>query len=96
MNNFNERCASCIYNDTCVERPFDCETYIDKDSVAYGTIASEEFHQDYTIQIGYGVPKIKSHLKIGNMIIYNTRHFNWLERKMWKLLLGFDIENVEE
>ena len=49
-----------------------------------------------SIEIGIGMPKTKSHLKVGNLIIYNTRRFNWLERKMWKLLLGFDIENVEE
>ena len=51
---------------------------------------------DNTIAVGYGFPKTKSHLKIGNLIIHNTHHFNWIERKMWKLLLGFDIENVEE
>ena len=49
-----------------------------------------------TIKIGYGFPKTKSHLKIGNMVIHNTHHFNWFHRKMWKLLLGFDVENVEE
>lgn len=52
--------------------------------------------KSYTVEIGTGLPKTKSHLKIGNMIIYNTHHFNWFHRKMWKLLLGFDIENVEE
>ena len=49
-----------------------------------------------TVEIGIGLPKTKSHLKVGNLIIHNTHHFNWLERKMWKLLLGFDVENVEE
>lgn len=48
-----------------------------------------------TIEIGIGMPKTKSHLKVGNLVIHNTHRFNWLERKMWKLLLGFDIENVE-
>ena len=50
----------------------------------------------YQIEIGYGWPKIKSHLKVGNLTIHNTRRFNWFERKMWKLFFGFDIENVEE
>lgn len=50
----------------------------------------------HTVEIGYGWPKTKSHLKIGNLTIHNTHHFNWLERKMWKLFFGFDIENVEE
>lgn len=49
-----------------------------------------------TLVVNYSQPKAKSHLKIGNMIIYSTHRFNWLQRKMWKLLLGFDIENVKE
>ena len=49
-----------------------------------------------TIEIGTGMPETKSHLKVGNLTIHNTHRFNWIERKMWKLLLGFDIENVEE
>jgi hypothetical protein len=49
-----------------------------------------------TIEVGYGWPETKSHLKIGNLTIHNTHHFNWLERKMWKLLLGFEIEDVEK
>lgn len=49
-----------------------------------------------TIQVGHILPKVKSHLKIGNLIIYNTHHFNWFHRMMWKLLLGFEIENVKE
>lgn len=55
-----------------------------------------EHMESNTIQIGYGWPKTKSHLRIGNMVIYNTHHFNWFERKMWKLFFGFEIENVEE
>lgn len=49
-----------------------------------------------TLAIGSYFPKSKSILRIGNMEIHNTHHFNWFHRKMWKLLLGFDIENVEE
>ena len=49
-----------------------------------------------TLNIGYGLPKTKSRLKVGNMVIHNTHRFNWLQRKMWKLFFGFDIENVEE
>lgn len=55
---------------------------------------SEQFLSD-TVEIGISLPKTKSHLKVGNLVIHNTRRFNWLERKMWKLLLGFDIDNVE-
>lgn len=48
-----------------------------------------------TIQIGMNLPKIKSHIKIGNLIFHNTRHFNWFHRMMWKLFFGFEIENIE-
>lgn len=49
-----------------------------------------------TIQVGIGLPKIKSHIKIGNLIIHNTHRFNWFHRKMWKLFFGFEIENIKE
>lgn len=49
-----------------------------------------------TTQIGCNLPNIKSHLKVGSLIIHNTHHFNWFHRMMWRLLLGFEIENVEE
>lgn len=48
-----------------------------------------------TIEVGHGW-KTKSLLKVGNMIIHNTHHFNWFQRKMWKLFFGFEIENVKE
>lgn len=96
METINFKCTNCIHNGECKINPDYCAGYFGDNNVLYGTIAPEEFHKDYTLQIGYGAPKIKSHLKIGNLIIHNTHHFNWLERKMWKLLLGFDIENVKE
>lgn len=49
-----------------------------------------------TIEIGIGWPNIKSRLKIGNMVIHNTHHFNWFQRNMWKLFFGFEIENIKE
>ena len=49
-----------------------------------------------TIAIGVGMSEVKSHIQIGNLILYNTHHFNWLHRKMWKLFFGFEIENVKE
>lgn len=96
MTTISKQCERCIYNDNCMERPDDCPSFIDKDSVSDCIIASREVFSDNTIEIGCGLPKIKSHLTIGNMVFHNTHHFNWIERKMWKLLLGFDIENVEE
>ena len=49
-----------------------------------------------TIAIGYGLPEIKSCLQAGNLTIMNTKHFNWFQKKMWKLLLGFNIIDVKE
>ena len=48
-----------------------------------------------TIEVGCGW-KTKSLLRAGNMVIHNSRHFNWFQRKMRKLFFGFEIENVEE
>lgn len=95
-NDIYMKCRGCIYLDNCDKQPETCNEGVVTTSFAYGTIASEEAHRNYSIEIGCGMPKIKSHLTVGNLIIHNTHHFNWLERKMWKLLLGFDVENVEE
>lgn len=61
----------------------------------YGNLSESNLLSN-TVAIGVGLPKTKSHLRVGNLVIHNTHHFNWFHRKMWKLLLGFDIENVEE
>ena len=49
-----------------------------------------------TITIGCGLPEIKSCLQAGNLTIMNTKHFNWFQKKMWKLFLGFNITDVKE
>ena len=49
-----------------------------------------------TFHVGYNRPKTKSHLKIGNLIIYNTYQFNWFHRMMWKLFFGVEIEILKE
>lgn len=36
----------------------------------------------------------KSKIQVGNFTIYNEKHFNKLQKIMWKLLLGIKIENV--
>ena len=38
----------------------------------------------------------KSILKVGNLIVYNTRRFNLFQRCMWKLFFGIEIENIKE
>lgn len=37
----------------------------------------------------------KSLLEIGNIKIYNTKKFNWLQRKMFKIFFGIKINNLE-
>jgi hypothetical protein len=43
-----------------------------------------------------GSAEHKSKMTIGAITIYNTKHFNWLQKRMWKILLGIKIEDVEE
>ena len=51
--------------------------------------------EEYTLSVN--LPKPKSKIMIGsNTIVFNDRHFNWLQKKMWRLLLGIKIEDVEE
>ena len=49
-----------------------------------------------TIEIGINLSKIKSRIKVGNLIIHNTHYFSWFHRMMWKLFFGFEIENLKE
>ena len=61
-------------------------------------ITSEAFDKElneYTLSVN--LPKPKSKIMIGsNTVIFNDRHFNWLQKKMWKMLLGIKIEDVKE
>ena len=43
-----------------------------------------------------GSAEHKSKMTIGAITIFNTKHFNWLEKRMWKMLLGVKIEDWEE
>ena len=52
--------------------------------------------QKKTIIINFVKGKEKSLLKIGYIRIYLENKFNWLQKKMFKLLLGIEIvEKVE-
>ena len=43
------------------------------------------------------LPKPNSKITIGNNItVFNEKHFNWFQKKMWKILLGIKIEDVKE
>lgn len=44
----------------------------------------------------YREPEPKSKLLVGNMTIFNTKHFNWLNRIMFKIFFGITIKNIKE
>lgn len=50
--------------------------------------------QERTIMINFAEGKEKSLVKISYILIYLDKKFNWLQKKMFKLLLGIDIEDV--
>lgn len=50
--------------------------------------------QERTIVIDFTKGKAKSVLKLGYIRIYLENKFNWLQKKMFKLLLGIEIEDI--
>jgi hypothetical protein len=58
--------------------------------------SNKNLYTSNAIQIGIGLPKIKSHVKIGNIVFHNTKHFNWFHRFTLKLFFGLEIENLKE
>ena len=42
------------------------------------------------------LPKYKSKMEVGNIVIFNPLHFNWLQKRMWKLLLNIKITDIKE
>ena len=53
-------------------------------------------YEKNTIAIGYGLPEIKSCLQAGNLTIMNTKHFNWFQKKMWKIFFNCEIIDLED
>ena len=41
-------------------------------------------------------PKYKSSMVIGNITINNIKHFNWLQKIMFRIFFGIKIENIKE
>lgn len=52
--------------------------------------------QERTIKINFVEGEEKSLLKIGYIRIYLKNKFNWLQKKMFKFLLGIEIETLEK
>ena len=66
---------------------------MEKDKKIYTTKIDQSVN-DYCYTIG--IPKNKSKMTVGNTIIFNTIHFNWLQKKMWKIFFNITIEDVED
>lgn len=57
---------------------------------------NEKVNEVFT-ELTKNVPlQYKSKMTIGNIVVMNTEHFNWLQKRIWKILLGIIIEDVEE
>ena len=41
------------------------------------------------------LPPVKSKITIGNLTIFNTKKFNWFQKKMIKLVFGIKIEDYK-
>lgn len=52
--------------------------------------------QERTIVIDFTNGKWKSLVKLGYIKIYLENKFNWLQKKMFKFLLGIEIESVDD
>lgn len=50
--------------------------------------------QERTIVIDFTNGKWKSLVKLGYIKIYLENKFNWLQKKMFKLLLGIEIKDI--
>jgi hypothetical protein len=44
----------------------------------------------------YKEPIYRSEIKVGNMIIYNEKKFNWFNRFMMKLVFGWEVKNYKK
>jgi|GEM_PF-3108742 len=47
-------------------------------------------------RIAENTTKSKSCVKIGDLKIYNSAKFNWIQRKMWKIFFNVEIESIVE
>ena len=59
-------------------------------------MSNTENLQERKILIDFTNNKRKTLLKIGYIRIYLENKFNWLQKKMFKFLLGIEIESVDD
>lgn len=41
-------------------------------------------------------PKYKSTMEIGNVKVNNIKHFNWMQKFFWRIILGIKIKDIKE
>ena len=44
----------------------------------------------------FKMPQHKSKMIVGSLVIMNTKHFGWLHKLMWRIILGIKIEDIKE
>lgn len=49
-----------------------------------------------TIEIDFTNNKRNTLIEIGYIKIYLENHFNWFQKKMWKLILGINVKENKE
>lgn len=62
-------------------------------------IKIEEMNEKTLFEVNfekYRTENFKSSIIIGNRTFNCTKKFNWLNRKMMKIVFGFEVENMEE
>ena len=66
---------------------------MEEDKKIYTTKIDQSIN-DYCVTME--LPKNKSKMTIGNVVVFNIKHFNWLQKIIWRILLGIKIEDVED
>lgn len=73
----------------------DIKTTFAHEGNSTGISYNRNFHIDGAAMV-FKPPKNRSILYIGNMTIYNTKHFNWLNKIMFRIFFGIKIEDIKE
>lgn len=56
----------------------------------------KEIIKNSSYSLSDSLPKYKSEMSIGSITLMNTKHFNWFQKIIWKLLLGIKIKDIKE
>lgn len=63
-------------------------------------ISKQDWPKDELIRVDFkenlNIENYHSALIVGNIRINNIKHFNWFQKKMWKLFFGIKIIDLEK